>query len=450
MNTTLSFTIPRSANVIALFCVLVALPGSAIATTDTASAVEQYGITWHFESERKVGRYANGDWWVKGPVTITRITPESIEVGSRVINGSMLNARTTAQGYDSFEALGKDSPARSYNEALNIAPSRNSGALTVETGTVFSSVSLPKYALRVDGRPTLQDLALLTVVKEEPPADAFRPSPYSHGDKISRWRAGSLDFSILRALAPVWGTPSLSVVMSDVRRFWNEQNTNWTARPVHARNNQSAYGRDLSNEMGAALLSLHLDYANDEKRNLFIYLVQNGLDIYGRLEAGAARPGEAWEPNGGHNNGRKMPMILAGLALNEPSILARANREEDPVRFQEDGQTFYVSKDDVDNPAHVVSYQPSDVGMPEWAFRYWLKDESATRAWNASYRWIGSSMVGHALAAHLTDGAVEAWNWPPFFDYMDRYVRKGSPSASGTNGIQPFQAAMWDTYRNVD
>ena len=42
----------------------------------TADHVTQYEITWQFNHTYTVGQFANGDWWVVGPVTITNITPD--------------------------------------------------------------------------------------------------------------------------------------------------------------------------------------------------------------------------------------------------------------------------------------------------------------------------------------------------------------------------------------
>jgi len=64
-------------------------------------------------------------------------------------------------------------------------------------------------------------------------------------------------------------------------------------------------------------------------------------------------------------------------------------------------------------------------------------------------------MVAHALAAHLTEGAVDAWNWPAYFDYVDRYFSietgpDGNHGVGGTNGIDPFFYAMWNAYRHSE
>ena len=44
-------------------------------TEQTTDRIEQYGIAWTFESPVPYGQFANGDYWVVGPVVITAITP---------------------------------------------------------------------------------------------------------------------------------------------------------------------------------------------------------------------------------------------------------------------------------------------------------------------------------------------------------------------------------------
>src|ERR1035437_9672400 len=38
--------------------------------------ITQYGITWTFDKPILTGQFITGDWWVLGPVTIIKITPE--------------------------------------------------------------------------------------------------------------------------------------------------------------------------------------------------------------------------------------------------------------------------------------------------------------------------------------------------------------------------------------
>jgi hypothetical protein len=415
-------------------------PTSTDTATPEASSVSQYGITWGFDTDRPVGQYANGDWWVNGPVTLTRITPESTEVDGRVVHGTMIDPVGGTQGFDSYDS-DMDYVPDLYVLDLNVDPGATGEPLTVEEGSVVSSISLDSPD--DNGRPVLSDLAILTVVDEQPPADAFRPGPYSD-DKSAQWTESDLDYGVLRSLSVPDSAPDLGTVTESVEWFWNEQNTGWTARPVHAANNQPNYGREIAYTLGDALLSLHLDYSEEEKRDLFVNVVQRGIDIYDR-----ASEGGIWKGNGGHNHGRKMPMLLAGLALDDQNILGMADADKN-LTFQEDRTTFFVSEADVgrEMEGDRETYREKDLGMPEWGAKHTRQPSRDDRRWGAQYRWVGSGFMHHALAAHLTDGAVEAWNHPPFFAYLDRYVRKGSPSSNKKNEIQPLARDFWEEYRS--
>lgn len=37
--------------------------------------VEQYGITFQFSAPQTVGQFANGDYWIVGPITLTGTLP---------------------------------------------------------------------------------------------------------------------------------------------------------------------------------------------------------------------------------------------------------------------------------------------------------------------------------------------------------------------------------------
>lgn len=75
--------------------------------------ISQYGITWTFDTEYEYGQFANGDYWVLGPVTITRIEPDAVvtyyNLGSGICTGGYAGvdkckAAVSAQypGYDAW------------------------------------------------------------------------------------------------------------------------------------------------------------------------------------------------------------------------------------------------------------------------------------------------------------------------------------------------------------
>ena len=59
-----------------LLFLLLAIPVAHVSLAAVSDHVTQYEITWYFDKAYTVGQFANGDWWVLGPVTITRITPD--------------------------------------------------------------------------------------------------------------------------------------------------------------------------------------------------------------------------------------------------------------------------------------------------------------------------------------------------------------------------------------
>lgn len=404
----------------------------------TASSVERFGVTWTFDRAYEVGQFANGDWWVLGPVTITEISPASVDDK----NGSMINpalnknlAFDTRMQRDTFDA--------EANVATQLP------LKVTKPSSILSAISLVEDTTR--DNPQLDTISILTVLTEKPAAGSFRP-PYQGDDKTILGNKADLNYDILRKLEPVEGAPEDLVALAEkFDRPYIELKLGWTGRYTHPKSNQPAYGRELAHRLGYGLLALQLNVPDEQKEALYINLVQIGIDIYG-----AARLGGKWNADGGHNQGRKMPMLLAGLALDNKEILKYANAEAYMI-FQEDQQTFYVEQKHVDTPRREIRnrrldpYTPEMIGKAEWGIRNYNEPDRSGSNWGAYYRTVsGAPTITHVLVAHLM-GVEEIWNHPPLFEYYDRYfevesepeVRKGK----GTNGIQTFTLNMWNAYR---
>lgn len=406
---------------------------------ENLAEITQFGITWKFDKAYPAGRFANGDYWVVGPVTITSINPPSTTAKDRTRNGSMINPAVGADhGYDSSKEGGKY--ASTYSAKLNVALGVSAESpLVVKPGSsLISTISHDEEGRR----PQLSDAAILTVLAEPAPEGAFRPSPVG-SDKSAPWNVSQIDWAALKSLPAPSGAPDPGSIADKLERPWLEQNPNWTGRTIHPSNNQPDYGRDMSMLLGDALLLAHLDFSTDKKRTLVIRLIQYGLDVYG-----SAKNGAIWVGYGGHNQGRKMPMIFAGLLLKDKDILAWADAREHFI-FQEDHQTWIVQPSDVgralynkdDRPRE--PYTSEDVGLPEWGEQHTKQPERDGRNWEAYYRRnVGSSTLAHALVARLM-GAEKIWNWPPFFGYMDRYWGIEKDVQSGTDALKPFHRSLW-------
>lgn len=409
-------------------------------TAFAASSLTQFGITWNFDRDYPSGQFANGDHWVVGPVKITSITPRSTTSGGVTMHGSVINpVVNSSQGYDSRI---KNNP---FSDALNVA---RAFPLTVQPGSsVVSSESYSAYS--TGDNPQLKTIAILTVLSAPAPSGSFRP-PYVAGDKSLRWNRSQLKYGSLRSLPVVAGTPSLTSVEQSFERPWIEQKTNWTGRYVHPGANQPTYGREIAHSLANGLLSLQLNYSAAQKEKLLIRMVQYGIDVYGVTKSGGR-----WNNDGGHNQGRKMPMLLAGVVLGDADILRYADARQH-FGFQEDQSTWFVTQSDVGRVLYTADgrlreqYIQSDVGVAEWGEKHTGTPNRDGRNWNAYYRdSAGVSTVGHVLTARLM-GLESNWNWPATFAYYDRfYKNEAAQSSYGVNTIQPFVKSMWVAYRNA-
>jgi hypothetical protein len=188
-----------------------------------------------------------------------------------------------------------------------------------------------------------------------------------------------------------------------------------------------------------------------EKRQLTIYLTQIGIDYYGLFLNGAT-----WPSNGGHQMGYKLPILFAGLMLNNKGMLSigelPVNDSSGKAYFQEDGDTFYISQAEVDithsdawapdDRAPAVPYETGDIGTPEWGIRHSSVPTQDNFSIDAKYRPINSGVGAETALAAIILGLRTTWNHEAFFDYEDRWV--------ATTGIfyTKFAKSMWDKYRS--
>lgn len=402
-------------------------------------SVERHGVTWRFAAPAECGRFANGDWWVVGPVDVVAIRPESVVDGDRVRHGSMLNPspRALVQGYDSAMfgdgAVGRFEPKS--NVALGVSAT---GPLRLRPdSSLVSTVSRPQAG----ELPQLESCAVLTCVAEPPPPGAFRP-PYCGDDKRCRWSANDLDLTRLARLEAPPGAPALAELVERFERTWLDHLPGFTGRYMHPRANMPDYGRDLADLVGIGALALQLDLPPEDKRPLAIAMVQVGIDVYGIVANGGR-----FVADGGSGSGRKFPLVLAGALLRDDALLDCARRSS--AAFGEDAQTFYVEETSpgVWNHGH-GGYGPDDSGLAEWGNRHADDPSLDQKAWNGDpYRrcCTANAWCGFVLAARIM-GLRDAWGHAALFDYVDRYMEIETRS-DWMRAFSPFAERMWDRYR---
>ena len=473
-------TIPeyrRNVNRLAAFSLLVILLFCQIIYAERQ--ISQFGITWTFNRDYTVGQFANGDYWVLGPVTIIGIDPPSTETNGRTINGSMVNPSPKLgriQGYDSAMYGGYGSR---FDPNLNVGrpngrdlSTRNSLILQPHSSLV-STISITE-----DGhKPQLRAAAILTVLPEPAPEGSFRP-PYCGTNKTIKFNKDQLDYSWLANLKPVPGAPDIMTVERYFERPWIDHIPGWLGRYHHPTENMPDYGREMAMQVGIGALKLNLNLSNQMKEVLLNRFVQLGIDLYGIVQNGGKHN---WVNNGGHASGRKWPILFAGLLLNDQDMknigrIDIANygpSHQEYVHFGEDDQTFYVGEEDIYEPPykrHVwhggfvyyghgkgdkhrdyLEYTEEHRGMPEWGIAHTTDRNQDGLDWDASYRRssTANAWAGFILTAHIM-GVKELWNHDALFDYMDRYMkvqREVMGVGHWTRQRPKFIENMWDAYR---
>jgi hypothetical protein len=424
-----------------------------------AGQVSQFGITWTFDRDYTVGQFANGDYYVVGPVTITSISPASTDVSGRVKNGTMINpaplSSSSRQGYDN--SMAGNTYDDSANKAFNVS---SSNPLIVQPGSsLVSTISIDNPG----NTPQLKTAAILTVLAAVPPAGSFRPA-YAGTDKTIRYNKNQLKYTLLKKLTPVGSTPTLATVEQQFEKPWIDHRGTAGGRYYHPSDNMPDYGREIAAAVGEGALMLHLNFTDQQKEKLLVRYVQLGIDLYGIVAAGGTKN---WEPDGGHASGRKWPIMFAGLMLDDTKMASIGSIAFSQLYFGEDGQTFYVSPADVDiantvtefegtsfnghfygpGPKEYQEYTAADIGLPEWGIRHATYPLYDGKDWdNAAYRRCCTANVwaGFVLAARIMNQKA-AWNHDALFDYMDRYM--ALEVGTGNRQQSQFTENMWDIYR---
>jgi len=432
--------------------------------------ISQHGITWTLAKPARVGRFVNGDYYVVGPVTVTQITPG----WDGTANGSMLNPQplTGNTGLDSrlhgFKAELQTPVPIEMKPGDSLVSSISCKELG-ECKTILWPFSPDAREARV--RRWLRSLSVLTCMAEPQPPDAFRPSPLDRENVI--FLARNLRRHLLRKLEPVEGTPRPAEFAKYFERCWLDlSRVNFHAPAEYA----PQYGRETARCVGMASLILLCDFPDAEKEPLLVGFVQYGIDLYGTLRAGY--PG--WGTLGGHGQGRKWPLIFAGILLGDEAM-AHPDKTFPDVIFQQDNQTVYGK-----GWTGATVLWAGHLGQSNW-YKWpdedrrayfaeavhpsqWPDDGKGTKFSNPgrtaeAYRRCCTShaWIAQALSARIMH-AEKIWNHDAFFDYCDRWMTeddtehvkvleelqgmKISPSHRQRQTWDPWVDAMYHKYRN--
>lgn len=412
----------------------------------TATSISKDGITWTFSQAVPVGQFVNGDYYVVGPVTITAISPAPT-TSSPYENGSVKNLPTenSKSGFDSRlndgtdESWWFDATLRSY-PPISLKP----GDSLVSSISLATIHSVPEVMRASDmSASPVGSVSVLTVLSAAPTADAFRPSYCDRSQTI--YHANSLQRNLLPSLAPPTpsdpnaGTPTLATFEGYYRQPWIDTNPFLFDAPADY---MPSYGQHIAFADSYASLLLMLNFPAEQKVNLTNYFVQYGIDLYGCVQAGYG-----WPAFGGHRSGRKLPIIFAGILLNNTGMMNVSAAY--PNQFGEDMQTLYI-KNLPPAGSYLQAWQGATViygghygvdanGTVVSAGLYGPYEQVQPASWpllngneqlGESYRRCCTSVswVGEALAIHIMHDE-NVWNYPAFFDYVDRWMTEDDTQA---------------------
>ncbi len=371
--------------------------------------ITQYGITWTFDKEYVYGQFANGDYWIQGPVTITSITPDF----TGTLNGWEINPNSAGkQGFDS----------------------KVSGFMASRVPALPAVVQSDSSVVKVISHPLcvshacVKTAAVLTVLGTVPPnngATVFRP-PYT-GTEKPLFSTTNLRTDRLPSLAPPSSPASLTTVQNQFQRVWLDHFTEWVGRGMHPSDNMPDYGSSIAIQTNEAALRLMLNDPISTKMPAMINYLQYGIDLYGNIGIGTD-----YHANGGHMHGRVLPLAFASQIINDARIETRLKAYPQD-NFHENGSVIAG-----------VNGQPL-WGQPRTGgeYAYWQNQvvDKNTRTAADPYRYIDGGYVpggsyqvccnsmqfkGTALAAHLMTSIKNVWNNQLFFDYVDRWVTFGA------------------------
>ena len=448
---------------------ILGLAGSLIlpmwAEGETAQSLTQYGITWTFDKPYTVGKFVTGDWWVVGPVTVVKVDPAPKDGR----NGSMINPKSSPaqefkQAYDNRcgAAASDKTAAQFYDEKLAVKfPVVLNPAQSLVSAVSQEKVCTAANQLKPDSVPISEDVlsqyyfrlplrsaAVLTCLDKAPPADAFRPQ-YLEGKKtiytVSQIRrnilphlpvpAGAIPpdcnnreksiellknaqkkaFSDRGMLPRLCGMPSTAIQERELQRVsldYVGENAN-NSLPVE---NTMDCGREITTIVSTVGLMLLLDDPKGEHEQLLRLFIQRGIDYWGVI--GSCN--HTWHANGMIDNGRKWPVMFAGLMLGDPEMAKAeaANAEDESTYYGEGHRGLKVL-------CRIQANWTNEELPPE----KWKEGRFANtigNGWRAENYRLGNgpTLIGQALAARLM-GARGLWNHDAYFDYVERWIKEG-------------------------
>jgi peptidoglycan hydrolase-like protein with peptidoglycan-binding domain len=378
--------------------------------------ISQHDITWTFDNYYKAGLFANEDYWILGPVTISSMIPAY----DGASNGWQINPVVGADhGFDDGCLLGQ------FNATL--VPNLPYTS-TAATESIVKTISNPDSLDRV----CVKTAAVLTVVSLTPTdngSTVFRP-PYL-GLSKPFYSTDDLRTDLLPSLQSVGTPPALSSVLSDFEYLRMEHLTSdarLNIRPLDAYGGgHDGYSPDWSAKNHEALLRLMLNDSITNKIPALVAVTQHGID-----QAHMAIDG--WDDYNadGHDPGHRIFMAFAATMLDitdaKTSLLNASNMHEEVFsQTSVDGNALFGGTNSESAYwAYIISEDGSRSNVDPYGF---IDGGSLSTGLSSYQNIISQSWKGSALAITLMPALQTAW--PTGYrvalkNYAERFVSTGA------------------------
>lgn len=283
-------------------------------------------IVFNFDRAYSCGIYANGDWWVSAgnnqPVRIVSILPAA-ENG---LHGFEINPSSrSSQGFDRRIA--------GYSELLTpILPIKLSGS-----ASIVKAVSAASGDLRC--KSCLQYAAVLTVTAEPENNSLAMFRPGYFGNRKSSFSVDSVRPDKLPRIPISCCSAAKAMSLNDLAaRFKGVQLDHlvgWPGRGLHPLDNMPDYGAFIARDTAVSALRFLLDDFDMNQaahRAALVNYLQMSIDLLSMAENGVV-----WPADGGHGNGRKLPLLLGGYFFDNDRFYGAMNK----TTFSEDEQIYF-------------------------------------------------------------------------------------------------------------
>ncbi len=416
-------------------------------------SVSQYQIEWLFDGYYSAGMFANGDYWVLGPVIVQNISPSF----NGLHNGWEVNPvpQTVQQVRDhptqAFDFGQKGHSDQGPESQRSFDPQRvpplpysaQPGQSLVKAYSIDQDID-PTKVTGCKSQPTyttcLKTAAVLTVVASIPAnygKSVFRP-PYVGANKPF-YSLNQLQLNRLPSLARVEGTPSIRSLFEKMRRMQFSYLASYTNEMAPLLNHP-AYWPSVARNNNEAILRLMLNEPMEDRMDLLIAVVQGGIDRYhtSTLWENGFNLGESmWA-------GEKVSIAFAGAMLDSAEIMDHIDWQAHHYRIDlEDVCLEQKTRSGVptygllERPLEEADYgnywtqRLSGVLSNSFSFAvdpYGYTESAGLRSVGDGYQLdftSGGSWKGAALVGALIPIIKQSWNNPNFFDYVDRWMNIG-------------------------